>query len=176
MLEGYVGSPLPLLLTLADRDGSKFPRAQILDDSGTQVGPSINLTASPSISGVYVGAWTPATAGMFAVYYDVFDDIGHTILSGYDPSTEDIRVHQLAQDLSFQKLLGHSGENVRDDVLSYDPVTFRPLTFRRRIFPDAATAASSTPGGTGEGEIATITGAATHLDASRWETLLRTRP
>ena len=68
---------------------------------------------------------------------------------------------------------GNAGGNVRDDALTYD-ANNRPLTLRRRIFPDAATANASTPGGVGEGEIITVTISATQIDAAKWETLLRT--
>lgn len=68
---------------------------------------------------------------------------------------------------------GNAGGNVRDDALTYD-ANDRPLTLRRRIFPDAATANASTPGGVGEGEIMTVTISATQIDAAKWETLLRT--
>lgn len=69
---------------------------------------------------------------------------------------------------------GDGGLNVRDDALTYDG-NDRPLTLRRRIFADAATANASTPGGTGEGEIATVTISATHVTASQWQSLLRTK-
>ncbi len=69
---------------------------------------------------------------------------------------------------------GHAGLHVRDDALTWD-ANDRPLGFRRRIFPDRATAEASTPGGTGEGEIATILVDATHITAARWESLLRRR-
>jgi len=69
--------------------------------------------------------------------------------------------------------LGNAGGQVRDDALTYD-ANDRPLTLRRRIFPDAATANASTPGATGEGELVTVTISATHVDAAQWSTLLRT--
>ena len=68
---------------------------------------------------------------------------------------------------------GNAGGNVRDDALTYD-ANNRPLTLRRRIFPDAATANASTPGGVGEGELITVTMSAVQIDAAKWETLLRT--
>ena len=68
---------------------------------------------------------------------------------------------------------GNAGGNVRDDALTYD-ANDRPLTLRRRIFPDAATANASTPGGVGEGELITVTMSAVQIDAAKWETLLRT--
>lgn len=71
-------------------------------------------------------------------------------------------------------IFAHSGGHVRDDALTYD-ANNRPLTLRRRVFPDAATAAASTPGGTGEGEIMTFSIDATHIDAARWQSLLRRR-
>lgn len=173
-MEGYAGQALILELSLVDRSATKFPRARVFNAAGSLVAGPFSLTAVAGAAGLYKATWTPGAAGYFVAFFDVFDDAGFTIPAPYDVASEPVRIHALQQDLSFQKLLGHSGENVRDDVLAYDGLTNRPLTFRRRIFPDAATAAASTPGGTGEGEILTVTGTATHFDAARWETLLRT--
>jgi hypothetical protein len=67
-----------------------------------------------------------------------------------------------------------AGGHVRDDALTYDG-NDRPTAFRRRVFPDAATAAASTAGATGEGEIMTFTVSAAHISAEQWQTLLRRR-
>jgi hypothetical protein len=173
VIEGYAGQALLLELVLADRTTGKYPRARILDDAGVQIGSPVNLSASPAAGWAYYGAWTPPSAGQFFAVFDVYDDVGHTTLSAYDSGVDHLRIHTLEQDLSFQKLLAHQGENVRDDVLTYD-VNNRPLTFRRRIFATKSAADASTAGGTGEGEIATIVGTATHFSAATWETLLRT--
>ena len=173
MTEGYVGLPVLLELALIDRATGKFPRARITDDAGVQIGVPVNLSPTPPMAWVYTGTWIPPAAGQYSATFETYNDAGFTTLSTHEPAIEHLLIHRLEQDATFQKLLGHSGENVRDDVLAYD-ANMRPLTFRRRIFPDKATADASTPGGTGEGEIATVVGAATHFDAARWETLLRT--
>jgi hypothetical protein len=67
-----------------------------------------------------------------------------------------------------------AGLHVREDALAYD-ANDRPTSIRRRLFPDAATLAASTEGGTGEGEIATWLITATHYDAVRWKSQKRTR-
>lgn len=167
-----MGQPVLLELVLVDRATGKYPRAKILDEVGVQLA-LVLLSPSPAVPWSYQGAWTPSDPGQVTAVYEVFQDAGHTVPTTHEPGQDPIRVHALGQDLSFQKLLGHLGENVRDDVLSYD-ANARPLTFRRRIFPTKALADASTPGGAGEGEIVTVVGAATHFDAARWETLLRT--
>lgn len=171
MREGIVGAAVLLELSLTDRAVGKFPRVRILDSAGLVV-TLVPLVATAD-AGTYSATWTPGAAGQYTAVMDVYTDAGFTILDVYERVADNIRVRVLEPDTVFQKLLGYSGENVRDDVLSYDLITNRPLTFRRRIFANAAAAAASTPGGTGEGEIATVTGSATHFDAARWETLLR---
>jgi hypothetical protein len=173
MIEGYVGEAILLELVLADRATGKYPRARVLDASGVQLGGTIPLSPSPATGWAYWGAWTPSSAGQFFVVYDTFDDAGFTVLSIHEPGEDHLLIHDIQQDLGFRKTLGHLGENVRDDVLSYD-LNNRPLTFRRRIFATQAAANLSTPGGSGEGEIATVIGSAIHYDAARWETLVRT--
>ena len=170
MIEAVISQPLLLELALTDGVSSKFPRAKVYTDIGALVA-TIDL---PHIaSGLYQGTWTPSTTGQFNVHYTVFSDAGHTIADvTYERVADHVLVRALDQDLAFRKLLGHHGENTRDDVLTYD-ANNRPLTFRRRVFASKAAALASTAGGTGEGEILTVSGAATHFDAARWETLLR---
>lgn len=172
-MEGYVGQPVLLELVLADRATGKFPRARVLDAAGVQIGTPVPLLPSPATGWAYGGAWTPTDAGQYAVVFDTYDDAGFTTLSIHESAEEIVRVFAVEQDAAFRKALGHLGENVRDDVLAYD-ANSRPLTFRRRIFASKAAADASTPGGTGEGEIATVVGSAMHFDPARWETLLRT--
>jgi len=172
-VEGYVGQPVLLELALADRASGKYPRARIFDSSGVQLGVPIPMVPVPAVSGLYRASWVSGAAGQYSAFYDVYADAGFTVMEDYEPGLDMVRVHVTDPDVGFQRTLGHLGENVRDDVLGYD-ANNRPLSFRRRIFPDKATADASTPGGTGEGEIATIVGAAAHFDPARWETLLRT--
>jgi len=103
------------------------------------------------------------------------DDMGLTA-AGVDAIWDEALTGHLGASTAGQALmaaLGNAGGNVRDDALTYDGNN-RPLTLRRRIFPDAATANASTPGGIGEGEILSVTITAAHVDAAQWQTLLRT--
>lgn len=174
MLIGYTGVAVTLRLVLGDRTVDKYPRARVCDSSGVIVGSAINMTAVGSFSGLYTCTFTPAAAGQFTVMFDVYSDSGHTTLV-YEPAIEPLRVYDLDLDTVLGRLLGHAGENVRDDVLTTDPVTGQPLTFRRRLFATKAAANASTPGGTGEGEIATFTCSATYSDAIHWDTFLRVK-
>jgi hypothetical protein len=171
MIEGVVGQTLLLDLMLTDGDFSKYPRAAIFDAVGFLV-TIIDLVHVSA--GLYQISWVPTTAGHYSIRYVIYADPAHTTVDvSYERSADHVLIRALDQDTAFQKVLGHLGENVRDDVLTYDSNS-RPLTFRRRIFPTRAAANASTPGGTGEGEIFTILGSSAHFDAARWETLLRT--
>lgn len=172
MGEAAVGVPVLLELATADRATGLFARAAITDEAGDLV-TAVSLTASSFADWLYVAAWTPTLRGDFSVTYEVFQDALFTVPTEHEPAVDHILVRSAPLDTSLSRVLGHLGENVRDDVLGYD-ANNRPLSFRRRIFPDKATADASTPGGSGEGEVATIQGLATHFDPARWETLLRT--
>jgi hypothetical protein len=169
---GYASQPLLLELGLSDR-AAKHPQVAILNTAGSPVAGPLDMVGIGTPPGLYHASWAVPVVGQFTAWFNVYADPAHTILAPYEPVVEHIRVQELGPDQSFRKLLAHHGENVRDDVLTYDGATGRPLTFRRRIFPDAATANLSTPGGAGEGEIATITGTAIHIDSTKWSSLLR---
>lgn len=171
MIETVVGQPLLLQLSLTDGVTDRYPRARVYNELDAVIA-TVDLHHVDG--GLYHGSWTPSVIGRRSIRYTIYSDVGHTAVDlTYERVVEHCRVTQYDPDLSFQKLFGYSGENVRDDVLTYD-ANNRPLTFRRRIFASKAAALASTPGGTGEGEIATILGSAQHFDAARWETLLRT--
>lgn len=169
MIEGVVGQALLIEASLSDAATAKFPRAIIYDEL-TAVATTVDLVHVAN--GMYFGSWTPAAVGAFVEHFTVFSDSGHTVIDPeYERRSTPVLVRAVNQDTAFQKILGHLGENVRDDALSYD-VNNRPLTMRRRIFATKAAAIASTPGGTGEGEIVTITGSAAHFDAAKWSSLL----
>lgn len=193
MSEGLVGSPVLVELVLDDRAGGKFPRARIIDSTGAQIGTPLLLVGAPAWTGLYQAEWASPVAGQFSVVFEVYEDAGFTIQSDYVPTVEHLRVldpNDAISSLLDAPLAGHltagsvgealkiafadGGGAVRDDAITYD-ANDRPLTLRRRIFPDAATAAASTPGGTGEGEVITISVNASHLSPSRWQSLLRRR-
>lgn len=171
MVEGVVGIPLLLELSLTNGDTSRFPRAEIYTELGVLL---TTLDLVHVANGLYRVLWTSSIPAQYAVHYTVFTDAGHTLgASAFDRVVDHIIIRSQSQDDSFRAILGHLGQNVRDDVLTYD-ANSRPIALRRRIFASAADALASTPGGVGEGEILTITGSALHFDAARWETLLRT--
>ncbi len=171
MIEGIVATPLLLEVALSDGAAASFPRVRLYDSLGVLV---TTVDAVHVANGLYRATWTPFASGDYAAHFIVYTDAGHTALDAtYDRVVDHVLVRKLDQDTVFQKLLGHLGENVRDDVLSYDGNN-RPLSFRRRIFATKAAAIASTPGGTGEGEIFTVVGSALHFDAAKWETLVRT--
>lgn len=172
MIEGVVGKSLLFELALTDGNASVFPLLSIYREDGT-FQTSIAMVLVPGTAGLYRALWISPFAAQYAAHFEVFTDAGHTTgADGFDRVPEHVIIRALEQDDAFTRVLGHLGENVRDDVLTYD-LNNRPTAFRRRIFPDAATTAASTPGSTGEGEILTITGSALHFDAARWMSLVR---
>lgn len=193
MSEGLVGSPVLVELVLDDRASGLYPRARVIDKTGAQVSPVLNLAEAPAWSGLYQAEWLTPSAGDFSVVFEVWMDAGYTIAADYDAAVEHLRVldpDDAVDNILDAALAGHltagtvgealkiafaeGGGATRDDALTWD-ANDRPLTMRRRIFPDAATAAASTPGGTGEGEVITLTVSASHVTASRWQSLLRRR-
>ena len=181
MIEAETGGDV--LLTLALKDGStgEAPTAQVVDDTGTPIAGS-PFAMSDRGDGLYQATLTAPASGDYSVLFET---------SGFETVSEQLRVrapivdqildepaalHITAGTIGEALVLagGHAGLQVRDDALTYD-ANNRPLSLRRRIFPDAATANASTPGGTGEGEIVTLTIDATHIDAARWQSLLRRR-
>ena len=171
MIEAVVGQALRLELSLTDRVTTRFPRAIVYNELNAAIA---TIDLAHVADGLYAGSWTPTTTGQRSIHYTTFSDVPRTSVDAtYESVVDHLVVRALDQDVSFQKILGHLGENIRDDVLTYD-ANNRPLTFRRRLFATKAAAMASTPGGVGEGEIFTVLGSATHFDVARWETLLRT--
>lgn len=191
MILGVVGQPLLLDLVLADEAAGLFPQVTVFDDAGAvQTGP---LDLADRGGGLYQVEWAVPVAGQFSAVFLTYTDAAHTIKAEYEAGLSHIRIetwesvadavldadvqdHLNAGSVGEAILLaaGHAGLYVRDDALTYDAED-RPLTFRRRIFPNEATAIASTPGATGEGEIVTLLVDAQHIDAARWQTLLRRR-
>ncbi len=171
------GESFPLTLTLEDGKTDRFPRAQMLDETGSPLGSPVDLTHR--LNGTYTGTATaPATAGQFPVNFTVYDDAGHTTVSPrYGRTDETVVVASLASTAAdvwdvlrtasvvpgsfgeaVKVLFGVAGKsNYRIDLMVYDPNGFLSSA-RLRVFPDAATAAASTKDAVAaEGEIATIT-------------------
>jgi hypothetical protein len=158
MIEAITGEPIPLA-TIYNAANTVVAVVDLLHVAG----------------GLYRALHTPANAGHYCVQYVIFSDAGRTVISiGFERTSETMLVRGTNPDIAFSRILGHLGENVRDDVLSYDPNN-RPLLIRRRIFASKAVAEASTIGGLGEGEICVITGTAEHFDALKWESLLRVK-
>lgn len=118
-----------------------------------------NLDAAVSSRAV-PGDQMALTAGAIA---SAADAVWDEVISGH--LTEGTAGHALA---ALQTLAGPA---TFTDAVTYD-ANFRPTQIRRRLFATDAAAAAATVGGSGEGEILTITLDATHIDAARWETLV----
>jgi len=187
MIEGIAGAPLLLALRTVDRASGLYPRVSIVDAAGVVIAGPFAMTEAVGSPGLYLATWPAPTLGAVAAVFDVFTDAFFTVLSDYDAASESVRIvaHALDETLAGHLTSGTVGEalalafangggHVRDDALVFD-VNDRPTSMRRRVFANAAAAAASTPGGTGEGEIMTITVDATHVTAAQWQSLLRRR-
>lgn len=166
MILGTIGVPLLLELVLADRALGKFPRARIIDASGAQIGAAIPLVAAPAWTGLYQGAWAAPVAGHYTAVFETYDDAGYTTLSDHEPGVEHVRIVSDFE-LALTKILAHHGENVRDEVLTTDPATGRPVTARRKLYANAADAANDV------NVLATVDVTATYPGANTWSELLR---
>jgi hypothetical protein len=188
---GLTGEDLLLELQTDDELAGLFPQVSIFDGAGSVfVGP---LNLADRGGGLYQVDWSSPTAGQFSARFLTYTNVGHTVRSDHEPVVEHLRVEdwkgvvdailsETAADHIVSGSVGealliasaHAGLHVRDDALTYD-ANNRPLTLRRRIFADKTGAEASTAGGTGEGEIITLTIDASHIDAARWQSLLRRR-
>lgn len=199
MIQGEPGVPLLLSLMLDDGQSGRYPRAKIIDSDGIQVGSPIDLTEAVAFSGLYQGEWATPVSGDYAAAFEVYSDAGYTTLADYVLTSDHIRIRSNSVDLNAtaidaiwdEVLSGHladgsagrslfaaggmAGLYIRDDAVTYDS-NDRPTKVRRRWFTTSAAAQASTPGGTGEGEVLTVEGDATHISASRWQSLLRRTP
>lgn len=199
MIQGEPAVPLLLELVVTDRASGLYPRARIVDDSGAQIGSPVDLVEAVAFTGLYQGLWPSPLAGDYSAAFEVYTDAGFTTLSDHEPGLEHVRIRDPAVDLADaavdaiwdEVLTGHltdqtagralfaaggmAGLYIRDDAVTYD-VNDRPIKVRRRWFATAAAAAASTPGGTGEGEVLTIEGDATHISPTKWQSFLRKTP
>ena len=187
MIEVEAASAVLLELALKDGSVNFYPRAEVYDSASSLV-TTVNL--AHVAGGLYQGTLPAQAVGQYSVIFLTYSDPGHTTLAGFERVSEHIQwVLTVGERVWTEAILAHvsagsaaealfsafgnAGGNVRDDALAYDGNS-RPVTLRRRIFPNAATANASTIGGTGEGEIITVTISAAHVDATKWSTLLRT--
>jgi hypothetical protein len=166
MILGTVATPLPLELVLADRALGKFPRARIIDSSGAQIGPAIDLVPAPAWAGLYQGAWALPVEGHFSAVFEVWGDADHTVTTDYEPGVEHVRI-TTDFERALLKLLAHQGENVRDIMITSDPSTGRPLVARRKLYATKADAVADV------NPIATIDVSASYPGATTWSDLLR---
>jgi len=183
----FAGDTILLQLALANEASGFYPLAYIYDANGTLVGSAIPMTDGGG--GLYHTTAT-LTTGYFTVKYLVYTDVNHTARSpdhliAVESITSENPARLLDIDLTTHTNVGSVGEailsafaqaggHVRDDTITFD-ANNRPTAFRRRVFATEATAAASTAGATGEGEIMTFTIAASHLSADKWQSLLRRR-
>lgn len=167
---------ITISLVLEDGNQTKYPQAQLLNSFGAAIGSPVNLTHG--YDGTYVGTLTtPASNGVYPLHFVVFDDAGRTIESTlYGRDNDSLVVEQdlseiendvwkvlrssIATPGSFGEavkvIMGISAKsNMRLDNEVYDVNGFM-TSARLRVFPDIATASTSTPGGSGEGEIFTV--------------------
>lgn len=163
------GSVVSLSYLLEDGDVTKFPRAFVFDTAQTLL-TSVDLVHT--FSGRYTGSYTtPSSPGVFTVQYASFVDAARTVPDLVHGQGEDRIVTQPSVwdlDRSGAGVPGSYGEalkvilgvaaktNYRIDQMVYAANGFLDSA-RLRIFADAAAASSSTPGGSGEGEIYTVT-------------------
>lgn len=174
------GDTIPLALVVEDGATTLFPVARVFSSAGAPVGSPIDLLHVSA--GFYLASFIVPAAEKYVVRYDIFADALHTQdLSSRRGKGEDLIIADI--DTVFgaavadavwdapraaHGIVGSFGEalrtifgvsakaNFRIDDMVYDAQAFL-LTARLRVFPDATTAAASTPGGTGEGEIHTLT-------------------
>ena len=89
MTTAYIGDTVALSLCLADEASGLFPQARVF--SGPLALATVPL---PNIvDGYYQANYVPPSIGHYTVIYDVYEDSGHTILSGaYDSTAEPLDV------------------------------------------------------------------------------------
>lgn len=90
MIEASINASLLLELVLADGSTTRFPQATVYNDAGSLVA---TVDLAHVASGLYQGAYTPATPGHFSAIFIVYTDAGHTTVANqYDREAEHIRV------------------------------------------------------------------------------------
>ena len=177
-----------LSVTLGDGASDQFPKASVIDAGGSVVA-TVDLTHAAN--GTYVGSYTaPAFAQKMVVNYTIYRDAARTLVSHKHDFSEDVLfvgpdevvkaliaalptgVWSIAESTTFPtnsmgfvlKLLkGSMGKaNLRIDKMTYDIHGFL-RSAKMRVFPDAATASSSTSRASGD---ASLEGALVEIDLS----------
>ena len=172
------GESVALELTLQSRTTGLFPVANVRNSVGAAIAGPFSLAAVGGFPGRYLYTYTaPATPGAYVVFYDVYTDVGHTTLSTRDgPAEDELIVRELADipgqvwnaDVADFNIAGSFGQLVRTAAQVAGKSNYRIDNFvynvngfltscRIRTFPNAATASASTAGGSGEGELDSIT-------------------
>lgn len=166
MLLGTVGQPLLLEIVLNDRATTVFPRAKVIDQASGLV-TTLPMLPCPVFAGLYQATWASPVAGHYSIPFEVFADNGFTELTDHDPDVEHARI-VTDFELALLKLLAHQGENVRDEVLTPDVSSGRPLSARRKLYATRADALADV------NVVATVDVSATYATASSWNELVRT--
>ena len=183
MIEAETGGQALLTVVLKDGAAGEAVSAAVIDAAGAAIAGSPFALVDRG-GGLYSATIASPAEGDYSIRFSTTDPQREVVseqLRVRPPVAEAILTETLASFIApgtvGEALIiagAQGGLAVRIDALSYD-ANDRPLTFRVRIFPDTATANASTPGGTGEGEILTLFETATHIDANRWQSLVRGR-
>lgn len=97
MISILLGSQLPLKLQLKDGTTDKFIKAHVFNGSNSLV---TSVTLTHLTSGLYVGYWTPVTAGPYHAVYILYSDNTYTVnLGPYYENTSDVFMVQSLTDI-----------------------------------------------------------------------------
>lgn len=163
------GDSVTLSLVLGDGGTGMYPTAYVYDEAGS-LDATVDL--SHTSLGRYAGSFTVGS-GRFFAHYVVYSDAGRTTVSPLYQADQDTITTELASQVwdaprsgvtvagsmgeAVRLMLGSIGKaNYRIDNAVYDANSFM-TSCRLRVFPDSATATASTAGGSGEGELYTVT-------------------
>lgn len=88
-----------IYLQLDKDDISQFPTAIILNSSDTIIA-TVNLTASATVTGKYLGTYTFTTVGDYSVKFVIYSDSGRTTINTrYKRSDLTVRVSDLEKNV-----------------------------------------------------------------------------
>jgi hypothetical protein len=159
------GETFPATLTLESRDTGKFARARMVDEGGSPLTAWLSAAELGTFPGRHLTTFTaPATAGQYTIFWEVYDDAGHTTLSDRNRPSEEavtvVKIGSIPLDVwkvlrsetfgdgsmgnALKLLMGSMGKaNLRIDKMTYDANGFLQSA-KMRVFPDEPTATAST--------------------------------
>ena len=124
MIEVVTGDTVLLELVLVDGDTSRFPQAEIYDDTGAAIGASPVDLSSVS-GGLYQGTFVAPAVGNYSIIYITYGDVAHTIVvAGIERVSEHMRVTNLVQEDVWNEILpgaygvGTAGSYLDDTITS----------------------------------------------------------